>query len=85
MEKFIFEKPPLIKCCIKKCSRSMKIRGLCTACYSEANRYVRKGIISWEGLEGLGLAKPLGFRKAKRRSIFFETLQENGFSIPEGS
>lgn len=83
MEKFIFEKPPPIKCCIEQCSRSMKIRGLCSACYGEANRYVRKGIACWEALEQLGLAKPLKPRRAKRKSVFIEALREKGFSMPE--
>lgn len=83
MEKFIFEKPPAIKCCIKKCSRSMRIRGLCASCYSEACQLVRKKITCWEALEQLGLAKSLKLRV--KRNIFLEALREKGFSIPEGA
>jgi hypothetical protein len=45
-------------CLTPGCSRPVKTRGLCQACYSKANASVNEGVVSWEKLVELGLAKP---------------------------
>ncbi len=44
------------KCLTDDCKGQAQYKGLCTTCYSEAKKLVESGKMTWERLEGLGLA-----------------------------
>ena len=45
-------------CLIEGCECKSKSRGLCGNCYQAARNKVKSGVVTWEQLENIGLAKP---------------------------
>jgi len=46
-------------CIVPNCGREGEmIRGLCPSCYQKARGMVADGLMTWERLQELGLAKP---------------------------
>ncbi len=49
-------------CLAPGCSSTAATRGLCRPCYAHAVRAVRSGIVNWERLVRMGLAKESAYR-----------------------
>ena len=71
----------MTKCIIQDCGREVLVRGLCDACYQNANKRILKGEIhSWQFLEEHGLSLPLPKRKVVETSPFtkqFKKIKDN--------
>ncbi len=45
-------------CRSPECGKPVVARGLCITCYMQAQRMVRKGKVTWDELENLGVSIP---------------------------
>ncbi len=74
-------------CIVPGCSRRVKTRGLCGACYEAARHKVEDGEVTWAELEAFGLAiKPIYKGRPPGRSRFAIALArakgDAGTSVP---
>lgn len=48
----------VVKCLNPNCSRNVRVRGLCSACYLVAHNLILSGQTTWAELESLGKSRP---------------------------